>query len=77
MMYFNEYSWPFMSFGWVFMVIFWVLIIAWVIYLIKLSDNNDKTNKTNWDKTLNILKERYAKWEIDKKQFDEMKSDLK
>lgn len=76
MMYFNEYSWPFMAFGWVFMIIFWVLIIVWIVYLIKLSDNS-KSNKESENNALNILKERYARGEITKEEFDNMKNNIK
>lgn len=75
MMYYDGYGWPFMATGWGFMVIFWVLIIIWIIYFVKLFDNN-KSNENNWDNALNILRERYAKWEIDKKQFEDMKNNL-
>ena len=65
--------WPYG--GW--MMLFWILFWVVIIYLIyKLVSNN-----TNWfafeKNSLEILKKRYAKGEITKKQFDQMKKDLK
>jgi putative membrane protein len=61
-------------FGWV----FWVLIIALIIALIW--TNTRKRNKyipfDGKETAMDILKKRYAKGEITKDQFDQMKKDL-
>lgn len=58
-------------------VIFWV-ILAIVIIAIMRNINTNHDHPQSQEKTpLDILKERYAKGEIDKKQYEEMKKDLK
>ena len=71
---------PFGGFGWMFMILWWVLIVVGVVTLIRwlAGYSREDSRKDDEEKSaLEILKERYAKGEIGKKEFEEKKRDLR
>ena len=61
--------------GGVFMIIFWILIIIGVVALVKYVVGNAAKSETSKN-ALDILKERYAKGEMNRDEFEEKKKDL-
>ena len=79
---YNDYGgWGGNMMGWfgggIMMIIFWILIILLVVWLVKeLKSSSSNSDRSNSKTALDILKERYAKGEIDKKEFEEKEKDL-
>lgn len=66
-------------FGMIFMFVFWVLVVVGLVFLIKWliqATKGEKDVPSGKSKAIDILKERYAKGEINKEEFEKIKRDL-
>ncbi len=72
-------GWGMGWFGGIFMIVFWILILVGLVFVIRwlIQATGKKENVGQGGfRAMEILKERYARGEIDKVQFEDMKRDL-
>jgi putative membrane protein len=72
-------GWGMGWFGMIFMLVFWGLVIVGLVFLIKWliqTTSGGKAVGHTGSKAIEILKERYARGEISKEEFETMKKDL-
>ncbi len=67
--------------GFLFQVLFWGMIVLLIVRFFRSSHSshcchNDEMEEVEGDRSLDIIRERYAKGEIDKKEFEQLKKDL-
>lgn len=73
-------------FGGIFMILFWILLIVGLVFLIRWLIHSTRGeagggrpfggDSYSSSRALDILRERYARGEIDKQEFEEKKKDL-
>ena len=66
-MYYNGYGFGFL--GFLYVVIFWIVIIAFIVWIIQQFISKESSK--------DILEKRYARGDISKKQYLEMKKELR
>ena len=71
------------AFGWIGMLLFWALIIIGIVYLVRhlnLQNSGQEAGKRSssreTDSAMEILRERFARGEIDKEEFEERRRGL-
>jgi putative membrane protein len=72
-------NWGMGWFGMIFMIVFWILVIVGLVFLIKWliqTTGSGKIDKHTGSRAIEILKERYARGEIDQAEFESKKKDL-
>ena len=68
-----NYGWMGWLGGGIMMIAFWVLFIALIVWVVREVSGK---NTNNGSDALRILKERYAKGEINKEEFESKKRDI-
>lgn len=71
------FGWGFVGIGFIFMVAFWAMVIWGIVSLIRWFAAMAGSNPTHQGASaLEILKQRYARGEINKEEFEQKKKDL-
>jgi putative membrane protein len=65
-----------MGFGWIFMILFWALIILGIVALARWLFSTGTHGGSAGKRPLDILKERYARGEVTRDQYEQMRRDL-
>ncbi len=73
-MFHDDFVWMF--FGGFWMIVFWGAIIALIVWVIIRLSRRDDTTSSSKVSALDTAKERYAKGEITKAEFDQIKKDI-
>jgi putative membrane protein len=67
-------GWGMMGLGFILMILFWGVFIGLVVWGVRHYRHNNYQG--NGNAALNIARERYARGEINKEQFEQLKKDL-
>lgn len=70
--------WGWGGYGGLFMLVFWIAVIVGIIFLAKwiIEHSRGSSSSSSGESAMDILKERYAKGELDKEEFEQKKRHL-
>lgn len=72
----GDVGWGWMGLGMVHMLVFWALVIAAIVALVKVFSGSGAGARRKMMSAREILDERYARGEIDKREFEEKSADI-
>lgn len=74
----GDYGWGWgMGFGMISVVLFWVLVILGIVILVKwITASSSGAGQVPTKTALDILKERYARGEVGREEFEQKKRDI-
>lgn len=72
----GNFGWAGMLIGMVIQVIFWIIIIVIAVKLFRSYNKRGQMGHFSGNNALNILRERYARGEIDTEEYNRRKQDL-
>ena len=73
-MFHDDFGWMF--FGGFWMIVFWGAIVALIVWAVIRLSRREDTSSVSKVNALDTAKERYAKGEINKAEFDQIKKDI-
>ncbi len=62
---------------WFFSLLFWILIIAGAVFIVRWLTERNSDISSPTESALEVLQKRYARGEIDKDAFEQIKRDIK
>lgn len=71
----HDMGWGGMWFGWLFWIII-LIVVIWIVVRFAGGGQSRQLPPASHETPLDILKKRYAKGEINKEQYEQMKKDL-
>jgi putative membrane protein len=72
--YWGHPGWGMMGIGFVFMILFWAVIVGLIVWGVR--HFSRRHNYSGNDSAMEIARQRYARGEISKEQFEQLKKDL-
>jgi putative membrane protein len=72
----NGFGWG-SGFGWIFMILFWGIVIVGIVAMVRwVSEGRSGKTGPRERTAMEILKERYARGEIEREEFEKKSRDL-